>query len=155
MMPTSVLPAQVMCTLGRYVRIQYRRAVVATTRTAALEPHPFPFFCGACPAGGPGRLAGAALGGGPLGAAAGLAAGAEAGAGAGDGLAAGRDAGGGGVVGVEASAAAAAGAFSDSITLVPPPLATPRASSVGSNTSWTSPKRTMLPGAIGVSALIR
>src|SRR5262249_40115502 len=124
MMPTSVLPAQVMCTLDRYARIQYRRAEVAKTMTAALEPQPFPFFCGAWPAGGPGRFAGAALGGGPLGAAAGVGAAAA----AGDGLGAGVGGGCGGAVGVEAT-------FSDSITFVPPPFATPIASSVGSNTS--------------------
>jgi hypothetical protein len=127
MMPTSVLPAQVMCTLDRYARIQYRRAVVAKTMTAALEPHPFPFFCGAWPTGGPGRFAGAALGGGPLAAAAGF------GTGAGEGFGAGGC--GGGAVGVDALAGAFGGTLRDSITFVPPPLATPKASSVGSNTS--------------------
>src|SRR5207249_2041105 len=40
-------------------------------------------------------------------------------------------------------------------TCVPPPFATPRASSVGSNTSCTSPKRTAAPGASGLSPCTR
>src|SRR5258708_21769857 len=116
----------------RYVRIQYAAATQPSTTIAALAPHPFPFFSAA--GGGTGRF-GAAFAG-DAAAAGGAALGAGAGAGA-------------------AGLGAGAGAFNASIILVPPPLATPIASSVGSNTSCTSPKRTMAPGANGASPCTR
>src|SRR6185437_7865326 len=68
--------------------------------------------------------------------------------------AAGAGAFGGGGVGAAAFGAGAGGAepgLKASITLVPPPLAVPLASSVGSNTACTSPNRTMTPGDNGDS----
>src|SRR5262245_60934481 len=110
---------------------------------AALPPHPLPFFfsCGGVAearegGGGGGRFAAGFGGGAAFGAGAAL----------GAALAGGGGGGGGG---------APAPALNDSSTLVPPPFATPSESSVGSKTSWTSPNRTMVPGAIGVSVEIR
>src|SRR5690349_2414142 len=97
--------------------------------TAALPPHPLPFFSGATGALAPafGFVAFGTVGGF---AAAGFGAGGAA-----------LGAGGGDIV-------------ITSSTRVPPPFATSAASSVGSNTSETSPNRTVAPGASGASPLI-
>src|SRR5688572_33264899 len=100
------------------MKIQYTSPTIPKTSTAALLPHPFPFFF-CCATGGFG-----------LGLATGFAGGA---AGAGGGAF-----GGGAGIG-----------FIASIIRVPPPLATPTESSVGSNTTDTSPNRTVAPGARG------
>src|SRR3989442_3414055 len=98
-MPTSVRPAQVMCTGRRYASSRWRRATMApppTTSTAALPPQPLPFLGGGCWAAGrlglgPGREGGeAGLGGGGAGGGGGL---------GGGGGGAGRDMGGGRVGG--------------------------------------------------------
>src|SRR5712664_237472 len=134
--------------------------MIPSRSTAALPPQPLPFFCAATGGGGfaPGfGFAGAGL------AAAGFAAAGFAGADAfGDG--AGLAGGAGGAAGT-AGAGLVGGRFATggagggtiticSITRVPPPFATPAPSSVGSNTSETSPNRTVDPGASGASPLI-
>src|SRR5882724_7859559 len=94
MMPTSVRPAQVICTGRRYAKSRWRRARRAPppiTSTAALPPQPLPFLGGGCWAAG--RL-GAGLGPGREGAA--LAPGASEALGAGAGRLGGGDGGAGG-----------------------------------------------------------
>src|SRR5882762_8255712 len=114
--------------------------------TAALPPHPLPFFSCATGALAPAfGFAGAGLAAPGFGTGGGFAAagfdagGAALGAGAGT-------AGAGLVGGVDRLIC--------SITRVPPPFATDAASSVGSNTSEISPNRTVAPGASGASPLI-
>src|SRR5436853_7849829 len=54
-MPTSVRPAQGICTGRRYASSRWRRATIApppTTSAAALPPQPLPFFGGGCWAAG-------------------------------------------------------------------------------------------------------
>src|SRR5207302_9829228 len=54
-MPTSVRPAQVICTGRRYASSRWRRATIApptTTSAAALPPQPLPFLGGGCWAAG-------------------------------------------------------------------------------------------------------
>src|SRR5436189_3459445 len=54
-MPTSVRPAQVICTGRRYASNRWRRATIApppTTSAAALPPQPLPFLGGGCWAAG-------------------------------------------------------------------------------------------------------
>src|SRR5207237_10663378 len=117
---------------------QYASPTIPSRSTAALPPHPLPFF--SCATGGcfpatfgfVGAAFAGALGGG----------GAEARFGAG---------------GAGAGAAAFDGCgdiVSTSITRVPPPFAMLSPSSVGSNTSAISPNRTVAPGARGASPLI-
>src|SRR2546426_7368877 len=116
--------------------------MIPRSSTAALPPQPFPFFSwatgGFAPALG---LVGAGF------AAAGFA---VAGFGAGGGF-------GGAGAGTAGAGAVGLGGGGDmvktSIMRVPPPFATPAASSVGSNTIETSPNRMLAPGASGVSPL--
>src|SRR6266550_7450655 len=120
--------------------------MIPRSSTAALPPQPFPFFSwakgGFAPAFG---LAGAGF------AAAGFTAGFAV-----AGFAAGGDLGGAGA-GTAGAGAVGLGVGGDmvrtSIMRVPPPFATPAASSVGSNTIETSPNRTLAPGASAVSPL--
>ena len=49
-MPTSVRPAEVICTRGRYANIQCTTATIPpmpASSTITLAPQPLPFFCGA------------------------------------------------------------------------------------------------------------
>src|SRR5205823_13834983 len=134
MMPTSVRPAQVICTGRRYASSRWRTATRApppTTSAAALAPQPFPFLGGGCWA--PGRLgAGRAPGREGVGGC-GLRGGAALAPGAGEatGPEAGRRGGGGaaGGAGVGGTCAVEWGVLK---TWVPPPLAAARRCSVGS-----------------------
>jgi len=131
--------------------------MIPSRSTAALPPQPLPFFCSR--AGGGGFVPGLGFAGAGL-ATAGFAAAAFAGADArgGGAAGAGRPAGtaGPGLVGGRFAGGAGGGDITIcSITRVPPPFATPTPSSVGSNTSETSPNRTVAPGVSGASPLIR
>src|SRR5213592_545706 len=157
MIPTSVRPAQVMCTgtpLGEQP-VEERD----DSRTREEEHRGTPAASLALLAGGccaAGRLDDW---GAPGFDAAGFAA-----AGRGRGGAAFEAAGGAGRAGGAAGAAEAAEAGAAGVgaiewgilrICVPPPFTTPSASSVGSNTSWTSPNRTIAPGASGASPFTR
>src|SRR2546430_4197309 len=143
-MPTSVRPAQVICTGSRYASSRWRRATIApptTTSAAALPPQPLPFWGGGCWAAGrlglgPGRegVGGCGLSGGLGGAG-------------------GRLGDAGGWEGGDAGLGGALSAVEWGVRsiCVPPPFAMLRASSLGSNTSCTSPSRTVAPGASGAS----
>src|SRR5207302_10248516 len=132
-MPTSVRPAQVICTGRRYASSRWRRATIApptTTSAAALPPQPLPFLGGGCWAAGrlglgPGRegVGGCGLSGG-LG-----------GGGLGDGGGWGGGGGGGG-------GAVGAGGGGERGICAPPPRARARGSAVGPDPSSTAPSRT-------------
>src|SRR6266550_2160742 len=95
MIPTSLRPAQVICTGRRYASSRWRRATRApppTTSTAALPPQPVPFLGGGCWAAGrfgPGLGPGRGVGGCGLGGGAALAPAAAEGTGPGEGTAGG------------------------------------------------------------------
>src|SRR2546428_365340 len=127
MIPTSVRPAQVMCTGTPLGEQPVEERDDSRTRE---EEHR------GTPAASLALLRGRLLRGRPLGGRAGGAAGAA---------------------GTAEAGAAGVGAIEWGVLriCVPPPFTTPSASSVGSNTSWTSPNRTIAPGASGASPFTR